>query len=268
MPGRSVPARMMKARQLSWSPVGGGLGPRRQMLVRRAGYQPTLAYVRLADDSVVPSLDEIRRVVETLRDDRRVETLRTSALFPRSADQFAAAGFAPADTLRLLRADLASRQIHTAISDQQRSRPKIATMRRWNYEAAGRIDRAAFGPSWGHDAAELDDIRHATPLHRARFRYDQDSMLSRDLRAFAIAGASSEHGYLQRLSVDPVMQRQGDGRLLTIDALGWMLRQQAPDCLVNTSVDNEPALALYASVGFVPLRDHLSVMQLDVHQAA
>ena len=238
------------------------------MLVRRAGYQPTLAYVRLADDSVVPSLDDIRRVVETLRDDRRVETLRTSALFPRSADQFAAAGFAAADTLRLLRADLASSAIRTAVSEQHRSRVKISTMRRWNYEAAGRVDRAAFGPSWGHDAAELDDIRHATPLHRARFRYDQESMLSRELRSFAVAGASSEHGYLQRLSVDPTVQRQGDGRVLTIDALGWMMRERVPDCLVNTSVDNEPALNLYASVGFVPLRDHLSVMQLDVHRAA
>lgn len=258
----------MKVRQLSWSPVGGGLGSRRQMLIRRAGYQPTLAYVRLADDSIVPSLDDIRHVVETLRDDRRVETLRTSALFPRSADQFAAAGFAPADTLRLLRADLASTAINRSISELHRSRVRIATMRRWHYEAAGRIDRAAFGPSWGHDAAELDDIRHATPLHRARFRFDQDSVLSRDLRAFAVAGASSEHGYLQRLSVDPTVQRQGDGRVLTVDALGWMVRQRVPDCLVNTSVDNEPALALYASVGFVPLRDHLSVMQLDVHQAA
>ena len=238
------------------------------MLVRRAAYQPTLAYVRLADDSVVPSLDDIRRVVETLSGDRRVETLRTSALFPRSADQFANAGFTPADTLRLLRADLASGAILHAIAEQRRSRVNISTMRRWNYAAAARVDRAAFGPSWGHDAAELDDIRHATPVHRARYRYDQDSRLSRELRSFAVAGASSEHGYLQRLSVDPAAQRQGDGRILTIDALVWMLRQLVPDCLVNTSVDNAPALGLYESIGFVPLRDHLRVMQLDVHHAA
>jgi ribosomal protein S18 acetylase RimI-like enzyme len=238
------------------------------MLVRRAAYQPTLAYVRLADDSVVPSLDDIRRVVETLRDDRRVETLRTSALFPRSAEQFATAGFTPADTLRLLRADFASDAIRHVIAEQRGSRLNIATMRRWNYAAAARVDRAAFGPAWGHDAAELDDIRHATPVHRARYRYDQDSMLSRELRSFAVAGASSEHGYLQRLSVDPAVQRQGDGRGLTIDALAWMLQQRVPDCLVNTSVDNARALALYESVGFVPLRDHLTVMQLDVHQAA
>src|SRR3990170_1772148 len=263
MPGSSMPGTPMKVRHLSWSPVGGGLGSRRPMLVRRAAYQPTLAYVRLADDSVVPSLDDIRSVVDTLRGDRRVETVRTSALFPQSADRFAAAGFTSADTLRLLRADLASRSILAAIAAQRHSRVRIATMRRWNYEAAARVDRAAFGSSWGHDAAELDDIRHATPLHRARYRYDQGSMLARELRAFAVAGASSEHGYHQRLSVDPAVQRQGDGRTLTIDALDWMSRQRVPDCLVNTSVDNDPALGLYESVGFVALRDHLSVMQLD-----
>jgi ribosomal protein S18 acetylase RimI-like enzyme len=258
----------MKLRQVSWSPVGGRFASRRPMLVRRAAYQPQVAYIRLADDAVVPTLDDIQRVIDALRGDQRVETLRTSALFPRSADRFAAAGFTAADTLRLLRADLHSSVVENAVERNRRQRARIATMRRWNYDAAGRIDRAAFGSSWGHDAAELDDIRHATPMHRARYRYDHGSLHAREMRGFAIAGASSEHGYLQRLSVDPAVQRQGDGRALTIDALGWMTFQRMPDCLVNTSVDNVPALALYESVGFVPMRDHLSVMQLDVNQAA
>lgn len=256
-----------KPTQLSWKPVRSGHGPRRPMLVRRAAYQPALAYVRLADDSIVPSIDDIRDLIDMLRDDRRVETLRTSALFPRSADRFAAAGFTPADTLSLLRADLSSRALRAAVDRHRGSTHRIATMRRWNYEAAARVDRAAFGPSWGHDAAELDDIRHATPVHRARFRYEPGSRLTRELRAFAVAGSSSEHGYLQRLSVDPAVQRRGDGRALTLDALGWMVRERVPDCLVNTSVDNRAALGLYESVGFVPLREQLHVMQLDVRRA-
>lgn len=254
----------MKVRQPPWSPVG-GLG-RRSMLVRRAAYQPSIAYVRLTDDTVVPSLDEIRLVAESLRDDRRIETLRTSALFPRSADRFGAAGFVPVDSLRLLRADLVSKPVRHAISEQRRRRVRIATMQSWNYDAAARVDRAAFGPAWAHDAAELIDIRNATPLHRARYRFDHRSPVSRDLRGFAIAGASVEHGYLQRLSVDPTVQRQGDGRALTIDALGWMSRRRLPDCLVNTSIHNAAALALYESIGFLPLSDSLSVMQLDVHR--
>ena len=126
-------------------------------------------------------------------------------------------------------------------------------MRRWNYEAAAHVDRAAFGAAWGHDASELDEIRHATPRHRARYRFEPGRPLTRELHAFAVAGASSEHGYLQRLSVDPAHQRRGHGRALTIDALRWMTRLRLPDCLVNTSVANAPALALYESVGFVAM---------------
>jgi ribosomal protein S18 acetylase RimI-like enzyme len=258
----------MKMRGRPWSPATGRGASGRPLLVRRAAYQPEVAYVRLADDSIVPTLADIGIVVESLREDRQVETLRTSALFPRSADRFAAAGFTPADTLRLLRADLHSRPVQRAGEGLRRPGPPIATMRRWHYEPAARIDRAAFGPSWGHDAAELDDIRQATPRHRARYRYDLGARRSRHMRGFAVAGASSEHGYLQRLSVDPAVQRQGDGRALTIDALAWMQLQRVPDCLVNTSVDNAPALGLYESIGFVPLRDQLSVMQFDVHEAA
>jgi ribosomal protein S18 acetylase RimI-like enzyme len=92
-------------------------------------------------------------------------------------------------------------------------------------------------------------------------------LFHREVEAFAVAGASSEHGYLQRLSVDPTRQRHGHGRHLTIDALGWMVRRGLPDCLVNTSVNNVAALALYDSVGFQPMRDRLRVLQYDVRQS-
>jgi ribosomal protein S18 acetylase RimI-like enzyme len=82
--------------------------------------------------------------------------------------------------------------------------------------------------------------------------------------AFAIAGASSEHGYLQRLAVDPGAQRAGHGRALTVDALRWMRRRRLPDCLVNTSVDNAAALALYTTIGFVVLPEQLTVLEYDV----
>ena len=82
--------------------------------------------------------------------------------------------------------------------------------------------------------------------------------------AFAIAGASSERGYLQRLAVDPGAQRAGHGRALTVDALRWMARRRVADCLVNTSVDNHAALALYRSIGFTPMDDLLTVLHADV----
>jgi ribosomal-protein-alanine N-acetyltransferase len=228
-----------------------------------------MLHVRLSDDSVVPSHDDIAGFVDSVRDHVGVATIRTAALFPRSAGRFAEAGFGVADTLCLLRADLDSHRVNALAIRERRGRAtRIATMRRWNYAAAANVDRAAFGPTWGHDAAELDEIRHATPRHRARFCSPRGRPFSPALCAFAVAGASSEHGYLQRLSVDPTHQRHGHGRALTIDAMRWMARMRLPDCLVNTSVENAAALALYESVGFSPMRDHLSVMQLDLRAAA
>lgn len=231
------------------------------MSLRHAAYQPGIVQLRLADDSLVPAVADVERWIDAIRADPFVESVRTSALFPRAAQRFAQAGFGVADTLVLLRVDL-SRPLRAR--DDSRS-TGIATMRRRHYEAAGAVDRAAFGSAWGHDGGELDEIRHATPHHRARYCYTPaDGRRSRRLHAFAIAGASSEHGYLQRLSVDPGSQRRGFGRRLTLDALGWMARRHLADCLVNTSADNAAALALYEGVGFHPVRDQLSVMQLDL----
>lgn len=237
--------------------------------MRRAAFDPGLTHLRLADDSIVPTLDDIKEWIDAVRGDPSVTTIRTSALFPKSADHFINAGFAVADTLALLRADLASRSIRDALATAANDdSAATVTLRHRDYADAARVDRAAFGSAWGHDADELDEIRHATPLHRARGRIRRGGLFRRDLEAFAVAGASSEHGYLQRLSVDPTSQRRGHGRRLTLDALLWMVRRGLPDCLVNTSVTNTAALALYDSVGFVPMRDRLRVLQFDVRSPA
>jgi ribosomal protein S18 acetylase RimI-like enzyme len=43
-----------------------------------------------------------------------------------------------------------------------------------------------------------------------------------------------------------------------------MARRRVPNCLVNTSVDNSAALALYDSIGFTPMDEQLTVLHLDV----
>jgi len=273
----------VKVRGPSWSPVGEVLatassrrtirrarrGRGGHAIVRRAASNDGLAHLRLADDSIVPTLADVKEWLDAVCADPSIETVRTSALFPRSAERFAEAGFTVADTLSLLRADLASPPIRAALAgpvgDDQAA---TVTLRHRDYAEAARVDRAAFGPTWGHDADELKEIRNATPLHRARGRVGRGGMLRRAIDAFAVAGASSEHGYLQRLSVDPVRQRHGHGRRLTVDALQWMVRRNLPDCLVNTSVNNTAALALYDSVGFVPVRDRLQVLQFAVRSPA
>ncbi len=102
----------------------------------------------------------------------------------------------------------------------------------------------------------MSSPRSATPHRRPPRRYRPATPGRLGFRrrggvvAFAIAGASSDHGYLQRLAVEPGAQRRGHGRALTVDALRWMMRRRLPDCLVNTSVDNDAALGLYGSIGF------------------
>lgn len=271
----------VKVRGATWNPVGdppptvGGrrrrsrVSPHSAIVVRPAAFHPGVVHLRLDDDSIVPTVDDIRKWVDAIRLDPTVTTIRTSALFPKSADRFQAGGFDVVDTLSLLRADLAGRPVRSAL-DRRRAnaRAGTATLRHRDYVAAAIVDRAAFGPSWGHDAVELAEIRHATPSHRARCRFTRSGPFTRSIEAFAIAGASSEHGYLQRLSVDPRHQRGGHGRQLTLDALGWMARRGLPDCLVNTSVNNVSALALYDALGFRAVRDQLRVLHYDVRPAS
>lgn len=245
--------------------------PRPPVIVRTSALHPSVLNVRLADDTIVPPLDELRSWVESVAEDPSVATIRTAAMFQRPASRFEEAGFEVADRLVLLRADLRAPAIRAVIrgGDMRLRRRATFTMRRHHLAAASRVDVAAFGAEWGHEAADLDEISRATPVTRGRFRTDppRRGLSARpggDLAAFAIAGASGEHGYLQRLAVAPGVQRRGHGRALTVDALHWMARRHLPDCLVNTSVDNTAARSLYQSIGFATTADELRVLCLDV----
>ncbi len=226
-----------------------------------------LVHVRLRDDSTLPDVDELRGWLDSIAAlEVRPKTIRSAALLPRAAERFEAAGFEVADRLVLLRVSLDDPLVRSAIAGTDDAMTR--TMRRYHQGAASAVDRAAFGPGWGHDAAELTEICRATPVHAARYRpatpRHRGIPRRQQLVAFAIAGASSERGYLQRLAVDPGAQRAGHGRALTVDALRWMARRRVADCLVNTSVDNHAALALYRSIGFTPMDDLLTVLHADV----
>ena len=140
-------------------------------------------------------------------------TIRSAALFPRAAARFEAAGFEVADRLVLLRADLDDARVRAAVGG--RGDRATRTMRRHHFGAAAAIDRAAFGaagattpPSSPRSAAP----RRLTPPATASTRHAGSASPGRgELVAFAIAGASSEHGYLQRLAVDPGAQRRATG---------------------------------------------------------
>ena len=82
-----------------------------------------------------------------------------------------------------------------------------------------------------------------------------------ELRAFAISGRAGTRGYLQRVAVDPRARRQGFGRILVTDALGWMRRHRVTTALVNTATDNVAARALYNSFGFRRRDAELKVLE-------
>ena len=63
---------------------------------------------------------------------------------------------------------------------------------------------------------------------------------------------------------NPGRNVSGHGHALTVDSLRWMMRRRLPDCLVNTSVDNDAALGLYGSIGFRRMEELLTVLRFDL----
>jgi ribosomal protein S18 acetylase RimI-like enzyme len=240
-------------------PVHAELGSR--VRVRPWAFDRGVVQLALADQGIVPGVEEIRGWVDTLgASDGALHTIRTGALFGDAARRFASAGFEVIDTLALLRVELGSAGRRAV------PRPSTAPLRPRRHADAARVDRDAFGHPWGNDADDLAEIRRATPQHRARARYARGPQ-GRELVGFAITGAAAGHGYLQRLAVAPAHQGRGHGKALVLDSLAWMRRRRLSHGLVNTAVNNDRALQLYESVGFRRLPGQLVVMQLDLAAA-
>lgn len=212
-------------------------------------YAPDVAHLVFVDHLEVPTSEMVDAALDDARR-RGASAVRTSALFPRSAEVVLAAGFRPIDELALLRRTLDDAD--TLPAPERRTHP----LRPWQHGAAARIDLEAFGPLWGNDAASLRGIRRATPLHRAR-----TVRARRAMAGFAISGAAADHGYLQRLAVAADHRRRGIARDLVLDALHWMHDRGLATVLVNTGVANDAALTLYEGLGFVRLPDRLTIAE-------
>jgi ribosomal protein S18 acetylase RimI-like enzyme len=213
---------------------------------------PSSLLLVLIDHSTIPDHDDIAAAVEQARQTGAAR-LRTSALFPRAAEIAVAAGFEPIDTLALLRRSVGD-DIDTLVDGRPAN--ELRTLRSWHDRRAAEVDRQAFGPVWGNDAASLRDVRAATPVHHARY-----VGASRHMSGFAISGAGGDSGYVQRLAVASGDRRHGIGRQLVIDALRWMRERRLSTAHVNTGIDNVAALALYEGLGFVRLDDHLTIAE-------
>lgn len=193
-----------------------------------------------------------------------IEVVRTGALSPRVAERAERAGYRCIQELTLLEAR--APLVAAAPALRRTSACRHGRASDSELPALAAIDRAAFGDLWRLDATMLADVCDATPAHRARVVREEDHrrdhLLARsDPVGFLISGRSGRHGYLQRLAVDPAHQRAGVATALVADALTWMRRWRCERVLVNTHVDNTPALELYHRFAFVELPDRLRVYE-------
>ena len=212
-----------------------------------------VAVVHPAAAGEIPSAGCLTAAIDELAR-RGVTRVMTGALDPHEQLPFHQAGFVAVDELLLLARALTDLPPRMRVDNG--SRIRRAHFRRDGTEAV-RIDQSAFSPGWTLDIDGLRDALCATSARRFRLVHGTGG-------AYAIWGRSGDHGYLQRLAVEPNVQHNGLGRALVIDGLHWLRRHHCDEALVNTQVDNSRALRLYQRLGFVERPVTLSVLALDL----
>lgn len=166
------------------------------------------------------------------------------------------AGFEPYIQLALLRLEL---DAGVAVPDHL-----VAPGTPEDLDGAACIDAAAFNPFWRLDRLGLDEAMAAT--NRSVLLVIRG--LEGDLAGFGVVGLGPALAYLQRVAVAPQWQRQGMGRSLVRAAARHARAQGASALLLNTQLDNAPALGLYELEGFAVLTDALALMRYPQETAA
>lgn len=158
------------------------------------------------------------------------------------------AGFEP-----WLYLDLYSRDLNNRI-DKASHATKDGTTADWTTAIA--IDRLAFKETWRLGSAGLTESRQATSRSTFLVTYSGNTAV-----AFSIVGLSGSVSYLQRVAVHPDAQGIGLGRSMVRASMTWARRHGAASMLLNTQPDNDTAIKLYESEGFVRLPSGLHVLK-------
>jgi len=119
------------------------------------------------------------------------------------------------------------------------------------------IDQAAFDDFWQFDRFGLREAINATSTNMTLTIAGPVG----DPIAYAVVGLGHAISYLQRLAVHPDWQGAGMGRSLVRAAQRTALDAGTRAMVLNTQEDNEAAIALYRSEGFVVQPDGLAVLR-------
>jgi ribosomal protein S18 acetylase RimI-like enzyme len=122
------------------------------------------------------------------------------------------------------------------------------------------IDAAAFPPFWRFNSAGLEEAIGATSRSTTLVILDGEG---RPI-AYAVVGFGSAIAYLQRVAVRPEWQGHGMGRSLVRVAVRTARSSGAKVLLLNTQLDNEPAIRLYEDEEFVKLPEPLTLLHIPV----
>ena len=180
----------------------------------------------------MPSTDEVRGWVDALAGGD-LHAIRTGALFPDAANSFSRRRLHASST----RSPSCAPTSPTCPAPAPRAdgAPAHAPSRRGVGGRSGCVRRPV--GQRGRRSRRRPPGHARPPLTGPARRRSRG--LRRPLVAFAISGAASGQGYLQRLAVAPEHQGRGHGRALVVDALAWMAARRLSHALVNTAVGNE-----------------------------
>ncbi len=184
-------------------------------------------------------------------------TVLSPALMPPRTRIWKEAGFEVSDQLALLEHDL--RNISPVV-DETANETRVQAGSLEPTDELYEIDQAAFPIRWRMGRQGLIESVSATSrsvVHRITAANDRGLG---SVSGFAVTGISLGQGYLQRLAVHPLAQRQGQGGALVRASLLWARSHGARGALVNTQSENEPALHLYRRAGFENVPGGLVVM--------
>ena len=160
------------------------------------------------------------------------------------------AGFQPFLELHLYRRSL--------VGDLPDRQPEVTTVASPDFTTFYAIDRSAFNPLWRMEPLGLEESYRATTRSVVLTTSNGDRVVG-----YAIVGLSGITAYLQRIAVDPAMQRQGHGQRLLKAAVRWAGDHGAATMLLNTQPENDVSANLYRAQGFARVPGGLRVMKYE-----